>query len=217
MNEYRDPEREGAGLHGETPKFDTSSGMGGAPDTGSFTDTVDETIPETTPPPKLRGANFFFARIFPLIFVAVGGTVAFLGIRGLIRAKESSAWPKTQGRIVESGVRSSHSSKGGTTYHADIRYEYTVDGTVHSGTRVAYGDYGSSNSSHARGIANKYPVGKKVEVSYMPSNPDESLLEPGVKMQAFALPAFGLVFLSFGLLAAFFLPGSIRKSLAKKA
>ena len=217
MGGYRDPEHEGLDLNGEPLNHRGKPSMSGASNPRSLTDTVDERISETAPPPKLRGANFFFARIFPLIFVAVGGTVAFFGIRGLIRAKESSAWPKTQGEIVESSVASSHSSKGGTTYHAEIRYEYTVNGSVHSGTRVAYGDYGSSNSSHARSVVNKYPPGKKIDVSYMPSNPDESLLEPGVKTQAFFLPGFGLVFLSFGLLAAFFLPGGIKKNLAKKS
>jgi len=217
MSGYRDPERDGEKLSGEKKKkwkSDTGSGMSGSPNVGSLTDTVDRVDSVSsggrTPPPALR---FFFSYVFPYIFVVVGAVVAFWGGRGLLRARESVQWPVAHGVVMESSVRSSHSSKGGTTYHAAIRYEYTVDGVVHSGDRVAYGDYGSSNSSHARGVVNKYPVGKKVEVHYMPGNPDEALLEPGLQAQAFFIPAFGVVFFLAGVMTAIFIPRAMRKKL----
>ncbi|MFC1452145.1 DUF3592 domain-containing protein [Verrucomicrobiota bacterium] len=158
--------------------------------------------------------KFFFSRIFPLIFVVVGASVAFLGIRGLIRAKASVDWPSTQGNIVESSVerhRSSGSKGSSTTYHAEILYEFTVAGTTFNGDRVAYGDYGSSSSSHARRIVNRYPKGKSVTVHYMPGNPEQCLLEPGLKGQSWFLPGFGLIFFTVGSLMAVFLPKAIRK------
>lgn len=160
------------------------------------------------------GMKFFFSRIFPLIFVLVGAGTGFFGIRQLIRAKASVNWPVVQGQVIVSSVERhvSHGKNGSsTTYHAKIRYEFTIDGVVHTGTRVAYGDYGSSNSSHARKIVNRYPSGKKVTVHYMRGRPDECLLEPGMKGQAWAIPGFGLIFFMAGCAAAILIPKALRK------
>ncbi len=161
------------------------------------------------------GTKFFFSKIFPFIFVVVGASVAFFGIRGLIRAKDSVDWPSTQGTVVESSVERQRSSgskgRSSTTYHAEILYEFTVEGTTFNGDRVAYGDFGSSNPSHARSIVNRYPQGKNVSVYYMLGSPEECLLEPGLKGQSLFLPGFGIVFFVAGSLMAVFLPRAIRK------
>jgi len=159
--------------------------------------------------------KFFFARIFPLIFILVGAGVAFFGVRGLIRASASTDWPTAQGQIMASSVdrRRSSSSNGGssTTYQAEILYQYSVADTAFNSNRVAYGDYGSSSPSHARRIVNRYPVGKTVIVYYMPDNPEESLLEPGLQMQSWFLPGFGFIFFTVGSLMAVFLPKAMAK------
>ncbi len=164
-----------------------------------------------TSKPMPPGAKFFFARIFPLIFLVVGATVAFFGIRSLLHARESSHWPTTQGKIVVSKIKTSQSSgkHSSTTYSAGIEYTFQVDKKTYTGDSVAYGDYGSSNRSHASGIVAQYPVGKQVTVHYMPGKPDECVLEPGVKFQAWILPIFGSVFALFGGLMAIFLPKAI--------
>jgi len=152
--------------------------------------------------------KFFFARIFPLIFVVAGLIVAFVGVRGLVKAKASVDWPSSLGKIVSSSLESHRSTgnngRSSTTYHADILYEFSVEGTTFNGTRVAYGDYGTSNPSRARRIVNRYPKEKSVTVYYMPENPEECLLEPGVKLQAWFLPGLGLVFFTVGCLIAYF-------------
>jgi len=159
--------------------------------------------------------SFFFARIFPLIFILVGAGTGFFGVRGLIRANASTNWPTAEGRVMASSVdrRRSSSSNGGssTTYHAEILYEYSVDDTTFDGNRVAYGDYGSSSPSHARRVVNRYPVGKTVMVHYMSDNPEESLLEPGIQLQSWFLPGFGLLFFTVGSLMAVYLPRAMGK------
>jgi hypothetical protein len=42
--------------------------------------------------------------------IAVGAIVAFVGIRNLIRAKASMAWPTTQGKVLSSSVVTLHDS-----------------------------------------------------------------------------------------------------------
>ena len=158
--------------------------------------------------------KFFFARIFPWPFFIAGAVTLCFGVRGVVRARASVRWPTADGKVVSSSVESDHSSGGnggGTTYQAEILYEFSVDGTIYNGNRVAYGDYGSSNPSHARNIVNQYPVGKELTVYYMPSEPEESLLEPGMQTQAWFLPGFGLVFLCTGSGMLVFLPKLVAK------
>jgi Protein of unknown function (DUF3592) len=157
--------------------------------------------------------RFVFMRIFPWPFILAGGAVLFFGGRGMIRAHESLSWPTVLGVIRHSSVevQSSSGSHGGTTYHADILYEYNVAGVPHSGNRVAYGDYGSSSPSHAQAIVNRYVVNRQVTVHYMPSDPDESLLEPGIQLQAVVIPAFGLIFFVSGVVMLVFLPGLFKR------
>jgi len=157
--------------------------------------------------------KFFFSRIFPLIFITVGAGAAFFGGRELARARASADWPFIRGEVVGSSVERHHGSEskgGGTTYHAEILYEFAVGGAVFNGNRVAYGDYGSSNPAHARRLVNRYPEGRSVVVHYMPGNPEECLLEPGLKGQAWLLPGLGLVFFAAGSLMAVFLPKAMR-------
>ena len=142
------------------------------------------------------------------MFIVAGAIVAFFGINGLVKAKASVDWPSSPGQIVSSSVESHHSTgdsgESSTTYHAEILYEFSVEETTFNGNRVAYGDYGSNSPSHARRIANRYPKGKSVTVYYMPENPEECLLEPGLKAQAWVLPSLGLIFFAAGSLTVYF-------------
>lgn len=160
------------------------------------------------------GVRFFFSRIFPLIFVIVGAGVGYAGLRSLENARASTRWPGAPGKVLASSVERhvSSGSKGTTvTYHAGILYEFKVGGTTYDGTRVAYGDYGSSSVSHARRIVNRYPKGSAVTVHYMPGHPEECLLEPGLKGQALIMPGVGLIFFLAGLLMAVYVPRSMKR------
>jgi hypothetical protein len=158
--------------------------------------------------------RFFFSRIFPLPFILAGALTLYFGCRSLQRAKASIAWPTAEGVVKQSSVEYHSSDKGGGTYHAEVMYDFVVKGTTFSGNRVAFGDYGSSNPSHARGIVNRYPQGKAVTVHHMPGNPEDSVLEPGVQAQAWFLPVFGLIFFVVGCLMAVFLPKAMKKQAA---
>src|SRR3569832_234844 len=94
--------------------------------------------------PMSPGTQFFFGRIFPIIFIVVGTGIIISGCRNLRQANASKSWPSTQGVIQDSTVKSS-TGDSGETYQAGIKYEFIVGSAPHSGTRVAFGDYGSSN------------------------------------------------------------------------
>ncbi len=156
--------------------------------------------------------RFFFARLFPLPFILIGTLTLYHGGKHLQRARESVSWPTAEGVIQRSSVEYHRSSKGGGTYHAEVMYEFTVNDRVFSSDQVAFGDYGSSNPSHARRIVNSYSQGNKVTVRYLRENPEVSVLEPGMKGQVWFLPAFGLIFLTAGCLMAVCLPRQMAKA-----
>ncbi len=156
------------------------------------------------------GMRFFFSRIFPLPFVIAGAATLYFGVHGIILANASAKWPTARGKVLESKVEQ-HSDSDGTTYHAEILYEFSVEDVIFKGNRVSYGDYGSSSPSHANRVVNNYPKGKKVEIHYMPEKPEECLLEPGLKGQSFFMPLFGLIFFGVGCLMVVFLPRLMKK------
>jgi hypothetical protein len=152
------------------------------------------------------GKRFFFARIFPLPFIFIGALILYFGWLELQQAKESTAWPEVKGQIQNSSVGFRAGKKSSGTYHPEVFYTYIVDAETYSGNTIAFGDYGSSNPSRAQGIVNRYPKGKIVSVRYLSNDPKVCVLEPGVQVQAWFLPGFGLIFLFAGILMIFFLP-----------
>ena len=138
-----------------------------------------------------------FGKGLPLLFILLGGWVFFSGCKDIYRAYKSASWPTSPGVIQQSSI------KGGNedALFADITYQYTIDGKNHSGQQVAFGDYGSSMSSHAHSIVGRYPEGMVVTVYYQ-ANPEMSVLEPGVRTQAWFSPILGLTFLIVGIITA---------------
>lgn len=138
----------------------------------------------------------------------------FFGLRTMKLAHDSSDWPFVSGIIVSSHI-DSISGDNGTTYSAEVLYDYTVDNTKYSSNQVALGSYGSSNPGAARQTVNEYPEGKEVSVFYMPNDPEESVLEVGIHGVTYFLPVFGAVFFLSGLGMFIFLPRLLEKQASK--
>ncbi len=167
---------------------------------------------QTEPGPKTK---FFFGRIFPLIFVAVGFGVFWKGSSDMEMAKKSESWPAAEGKILSSEIerRTSSSSNGGssTTYHAEVEYEYTVDGKKYYGDRVSFGQYGSSDRGHASGIVNIFTAGKEVPVYYDPENPGTAVLDTNTGFGSWIMLIVGSVFAVIGVAMFWKLPAAMNK------
>jgi hypothetical protein len=154
--------------------------------------------------PRMR---FFFSRVFPVPFILVGALTFFTGVRELYRAWESTSWPVVDATIRNSAVDyTSGKDNGGGTYHAEVHYDFVVGGQAYAGNKIAFGDYGTSDPSYAKRIVNRYPKGASVKIYCQARDPDQCVLEPGVKGQTWFLPCFALVFLATGIMMAVFLP-----------
>ncbi len=140
----------------------------------------------------------------PWSAVLLGILALYVGISNVLNARESSSWPSVEGKITKSEVRIRVGSSGeqsvssSATYHADIEYDYAVEGENLKGTRIAFGDLGTADPADADTIRDKYPKGTDVTVYYKPKEPQLSLLEPGLKISAWFPVFFGIPFLLVG-------------------
>lgn len=138
-----------------------------------------------------------FVNVFIGLFIAIG-----LGMLGFAyvswnRATAAADWPTVSGRIIESNVRESSDSDGGSTWRAEIKYEYETNGRALVGERVAFGYSGSSSRSYHEGIAAALPVGAHVGVRVSPDDPSRATLATGMNMSIIFLAIFGTIWTIF--------------------
>ncbi|MFW5740108.1 MAG: DUF3592 domain-containing protein [Myxococcota bacterium] len=119
------------------------------------------------------------------IVLALATIVAFGGAASLAKGKEdwdlaieSVAWPTTGGVVTESKESCSSSGSGSnrkTSCSHAFKYRFEVAGKKYEGNRIHYGAFDESIETRVK----SYPVGKKVQVNYRPSEPFRAVVEPG--------------------------------------
>lgn len=159
-----------------------------------------------------------WVRLLPLVFVLVGGVILFFGVRQIMRANASTAWPAVTGvvTVAELGKHTGHDPDDATTYSADISYDYVVNDRSYVNGTVNFGSVQTSDPSTARRVLKRYPVGLQVPVYYNPADPQEAILEPGLDWGSWFLPIFGSIFLAVGV-GVFFLLLRLGRSMAEPA
>lgn len=142
-----------------------------------------------------KAGGFFVGVVFLTVGAVAAGVTAWMHSR----AKAAQHWPVVEGEVLSSRVTSRRGSKGGTTYGAEIRYRYRVNDQTHEGTRVVFGDYSSSDGSHAEELVAAYPVGARPDVHVDPDDPTEAVLDPHVSWFVYLMGGlFGGVFGAIG-------------------
>jgi hypothetical protein len=127
--------------------------------------------------------------------VSLGIYLLSLGFQDYKEGIASANWPKVEGVITYSAAEDSHDS----TSFARIKYSYKVNEMIYKSDRV-YAESLETGMSrkNAEEIAMKFPVGRRGPVSYDPTNPQNSVLMPGVSVNIW-LPFYGgIVFVIFG-------------------
>jgi hypothetical protein len=77
-----------------------------------------------------------------------------------------------------------------------------------------YAPTSSSKTSKVRQITVRYPVGRVVTVYYDPSNPKESVLEPGVTSDSWTKAIGGIIFLLIAVGVIIFSKFKIKKKVS---
>jgi len=150
---------------------------------GGILDTTRQTAVAAAPRPAHRHATANF-----LLFA--GLALLLYGSNTLYTAFSSLSWPSADGKILTSQARSA-----GNTHRNLLWYEYQVDGLRHLSGDYHVGGNSTPFRDKAIQVAKRYPVGRLVKVFYNPSDPSESVLEPGPWYGNFIFPAISLVIL----------------------
>jgi Protein of unknown function (DUF3592) len=131
--------------------------------------------------PTLRGiARDRSAMVFITIaFVGVAAVLTHMtGERLNLRrlSRESSAWPRVRGQVVDTRLVWSVSPRAGKTYWPTVHYRYSVGGATLLGERVSFRS--SYRRAEAQDAVARFPAGSVVSVCYRPGDPRTSVLEP---------------------------------------
>ena len=111
-----------------------------------------------------------------IVVMVIGAAALLGGILLLVKGARVRGWPVAPGRITERGVGPSTTtgaSRPGRYFEPRVRYDYRVEGTSYTGTRIspvtaAYGE------QQAKRVADKLP--DAVSVRYNPRDPAEAYL-----------------------------------------
>jgi hypothetical protein len=140
------------------------------------------------------------ALLFLVVFGGVGIGLGIWGWNVLTDARASESWPTTEGQVISSEVDHSSDAEGGDSYQPQISYRYEVDDQTYEADRIRFGQNSYSSSRQAEAEANRYPVGRQVEVFYEPGRPENAVLEPGASMGSYLGLGLGGTFLTIGLI-----------------
>ncbi len=116
-----------------------------------------------------------------ILFLIFSSFVIFFYVKkeNVLQA-DSTGWPSVEAVVTLSKVSREWDKSSGaplTHYKVELKYSFDVEGSTYFGERYAFHkSLIFSTSSDAEKILEDYPLGKKISVYYMPSNPQESVI-----------------------------------------
>lgn len=132
-----------------------------------------------------------------LIFAAVGGSLSvFLLVLPATRLLSATTWTERPATIKASTVRS-WSTDDGTSYGADVLYEYEIDGRNWISNRRSFFPMGSSGYEGSKAIVDRYPEGGSTTCFVDSNDPTRSVLDRSFRVE-YLIGLFPLVFLLAG-------------------
>ncbi|MDH3981988.1 MAG: DUF3592 domain-containing protein, partial [Kiritimatiellaceae bacterium] len=140
-----------------------------------------------------------------LIFTAFGLAFAIFGSifvkqqwTALLATKAMQQWEQLPCTIVSSEINESSED-----YRLNVSYTYTVNGSIHTGTRFGKQPYYTAGTvAEVDRMRKNYPPGATTSSHYNPAAPAESVLELPSMVRAWAGLVLTLIFPAFGLFFA---------------
>jgi Na+-transporting methylmalonyl-CoA/oxaloacetate decarboxylase gamma subunit len=153
----------------------------------------------------------FYIMVIGMIFIFVGLSILFLGLRSYNKIKSSANWPNTQGKIEKSEVKYKPArwwqAVKVPVYSPQTTYCYVVKGIEYHSDRISIVGFDTADKDRAQDTVEKYPVGSSVSVRYDPQNPGFAFLEVGQsKSGLILLLLIGSVVLILGIIGFILIP-----------
>ena len=108
-----------------------------------------------------------------------------------LKTWQAQSYASVPGEVIHSDVRRD-AGNDGSSFRADVRFRYTVNGVKFTGNRLHVFGFHENNPVFINGVVKSYPVGKKVNVFYNSDDPSDSALSRTLD----GLPLFMLLFLT---------------------
>jgi hypothetical protein len=107
---------------------------------------------------------------------------AFDGFAAWRIARQQSArhFPRVAGTVRSSEVEFAEGDAESAAYLPKIEYDYVVAGRRYTGDRYRYGTIGHPSHAAVERIVRRHAQGRETKVYYNPTDPADSLLQPGV-------------------------------------
>ena len=140
------------------------------------------------------------------VLIAIGVIFEVLiAIPSFVEAYQTNAWNTTSAIITHSkSVTTRRLSDSRIDTNADIRFSYTVGPQAYKGNRVFLGgDLLRRIQYNTEDLLLKYPVGKKVNISFNPQSPAESVLEQNTMLSHILIVSLCLFFILVGLVIVY--------------
>jgi Protein of unknown function (DUF3592) len=128
-----------------------------------------------------------------VIFLILGLVGILISLKDIVDARASLKWPTVKGWIVKSEIRISKDK--GTAYCPVLTWNYIVNGKKFNVPNDPF----CSTLAQAKAKIAKFPMGARVTISYSPSDPGNSTLEPGVLKMPIYVLLLGVVSIVIGL------------------
>ncbi len=136
--------------------------------------------------------------IIGVVFTAVGGGLTiFLLVLPVTRLAIAQGWLEVPATVVASTVRSWRTDDG-TSYRADVLYEYSAAGRFWRSNRRGFSPMHSADAEAARATVERYPAGAEIPCFVDPGDPGRSVLDRRLR-PVYLIGLFPLVFLLVGL------------------
>ena len=149
--------------------------------------------------PESATTYFFFGGL--LASCAALMAVFYLVVVWKKRALRS--WAAAAATVTESEAVWGTGTKGGRTWVLLFKYQYEVGGRVYSGRRTHF--FRRCTGVCAQELAARHPIGSRVQISYDPARPAESVLNREIP-HSWILPVSAVLFAALSVVF-FKLPG----------
>jgi hypothetical protein len=133
-----------------------------------------------------------------VISVVAGAFLMGLALRNAAKGIASRGWTQTSGTILRTFVLVETDPEGSKGFTPSIEFEYVVEGNRYKGSRLRYGQVGSSKRELAERTIAAYPLGTSVPVFFDPRNPKDSVLLCGTSWGNLFIAVAGVAFLGTG-------------------
>jgi hypothetical protein len=146
--------------------------------------------------------------------VIIGLGLILAGVNIWMQSEMLRNWVEVPGKVSAAGRVTQQSTvvegggvmvdDGRSEFDAQVRYTYVYKGQEYSSASVSLLKATANSLNEADQAAKKYPLGTVVHVYVNPYNPEESILENGIKSSMFIFVSWGMIFAFVGSVGFFY-------------